>query len=208
MAMPVWAWVLIVIVVVALVVLVAWQLVNQQRTRRLREQLGPAYERTVTAAESWRDAEAELAAREERRQQFELRPLSLEERTRYSEEWQAVQAQFVDDRAAAVVRADGLIQSVMADCGYPIDEFEQRAADLSVDHPRVVKNYRTGHRLFEKSAAGQGSTEDLRHAMRAYRAMFNELVEDDDADSSADQPPTRAQREETPALSQTKAVRQ
>jgi hypothetical protein len=121
----------------------------------------------VTAAESRRDAEAELAAREERRQQFELRPLSLDERTRYSEQWQAVQAQFVDDPAVAVVRADSLIQSVMADRGYPIDEFEQRAADLSVDHPRVVENYRTGHRLFEKTVAAQGSTEDLRHAMRA-----------------------------------------
>ena len=177
--MPVWAWVLISVVVVALVLLVAWQLVNQQRTRRLREQFGPEYERTVTAAESRRDAEAELAAREERRQQFDLRLLSLEERTRYSEEWQAVQAQFVDDPAGAVVRADSLIQSVMADRGYPVDEFEQRAADLSVDHPRVVENYRTGHRLFERTAAGQGSTEDLRQAMRAYRALFNELVEDD-----------------------------
>ena len=203
--MPVWAWVLISVVVVALVLLVAWQLVNQQRTRRLREQFGPEYERTVTAAESRRDAEAELAAREERRQQFDLRPLSLEERTRYSEEWQAVQAQFVDDPAGAVVRADSLIQSVMADRGYPIDEFEQRAADLSVDHPRVVENYRTGRRLFERSAAAQGSTEDLRHAMRAYRAMFNELVEEDD-DSVTDQPLARAQRDETPALSQTEAV--
>ena len=172
--MAVWAWVLM--AVVALVVLVAWQLVTHQRTRRLREQFGPEYERTVTASDSRRDAEAELNAREERRQQFELRPLSLEERTRYSEEWQPVQAQFVDDPAGAVVRADSLIQSVMADRGYPTEEFEQRAADLSVDHPRVVENYRTGHQLFEKTAAGQGSTEDLRQAMRAYRALFNELV--------------------------------
>jgi hypothetical protein len=188
--MPVWAWVLISVVVVALVLLVAWQLVNQQRTRRLREQFGPEYERAVTAAESRRDAEAELAAREERHQQFELRPLSLEERTRYSEEWQAVQAQFVDDPAGAVVRADGLIQSVMADRGYPMEDFEQRAADVSVDHPRVVENYRVGHQLFVKTSAGDGSTEDLRHAMRSYRKLFEELLEDRETHSEQE---TRAE---------------
>jgi hypothetical protein len=188
--MPVWAWVLIAIGVVVLVLLVAWQLVNQQRTRRLREQFGPEYERAVTAAESRRDAEAELAAREERRQQFELRPLSLEERTRYSEEWQAVQAQFVDDPAGAVVRADGLIQSVMADRGYPMEDFEQRAADVSVDHPRVVENYRVGHQLFVKTSAGDGSTEDLRHAMRSYRKLFEELLEDRETHSEQE---TRAE---------------
>lgn len=181
--MPVWAWVLIAIGIVAVVLLVAWQVITQQRTRRLQEQFGPEYQRTVTAADSRRDAEAELAAREERRQQFELRPLSVEERTRYSEAWQAVQAQFVDDPVGAVVRADGLIQSVMADRGYPMEDFEQRAADVSVDHPRVVENYRVGHHLFMKTSAGDGSTEDLRQAMRSYRKLFEELVEDSEADS-------------------------
>ncbi len=194
--MPVWAWVLIAIAVVGLVLLVAWQLVTRQRTRRLREQFGPEYERTLTAADSRRDAEADLAAREERRQQFELRPLSLEERTRYSDQWQAVQAQFVDDPAGAVVRADSLIQSVMADRGYPMEDFEQRAADVSVDHPRVVENYRVGHQLFVRTSAGDGSTEDLRQAMRSYRKLFEELVEDSDADSEQETPAEDRPREE------------
>jgi hypothetical protein len=89
-----------------------------------------------------------------------------------------VQAQFVDDPAGAVTRADGLIQSVLADRGYPLEDFDQRAADVSVDHPSVVENYREGHRRYERTAAGQGSTEDLRQAMRSYRLLFEEVVED------------------------------
>lgn len=205
--MPTWVWVLIAIGIVAVLLLAAWQVVSQRRTRRLRGQFGPEYERTVSAADSKRDAEAELAAREERRQQFELRPLSVEERARYSDEWQTVQAQFVDDPAGAVVRADSLIQTVMADRGYPVDDFEQRSADLSVDHPRVVENYRTGHRLFEKTAAGQGSTEDLRQAMRAYKALFAELVDDDRADPAADQPRTPREQASATTATDREAVR-
>ncbi len=176
--MPVWAWVLIAIGIVAVVALIAWQVAAQRRTRRLRSRFGPEYERTLNEAESRRDAESELAAREQRRDRFELRPLSTEEQARYTEQWQAVQAQFVDDPAGAVTRADGLIQSVLADRGYPLEDFDQRAADISVDHPSVVENYREGHRRFERTAAGQGSTEDLRQAMRSYRLLFTELVEE------------------------------
>ncbi len=88
-----------------------------------------------------------------------------------------MQAQFVDDPATAVAAADSLIQSVMVERGYPVEDFEQRAADVSVDHPHVVENYREGHRLAEASAEGRSSTEDLRQAMRHYRALFDELVE-------------------------------
>jgi hypothetical protein len=176
--MPVWAWVLIAIGIVAVVALIAWQAAAQRRTRRLRSRFGPEYERTLNEAESRRDAESELAAREQRRETFELRPLSAEEQARYTEQWQSVQAQFVDDPAGAVTRADGLIQSVLADRGYPLEDFDQRAADVSVDHPSVVENYREGHRRFERTAAGQGSTEDLRQAMRSYRQLFTELVEE------------------------------
>ena len=181
--MPVWAWVLIAIGAVALLAVIAWQLVSQRRTRELRQKFGPEYDRTLTSTDSRREAEAELAAREERRHKFEIRQLSVKERAQYSDEWQGVQAQFVDDPAGAVMCADSLIQSVMADRGYPIEEFEQRAADVSVDHPRVVENYRVGHQLFMKTSAGDGSTEDLRQAMRSYRKLFEELVEDRDADS-------------------------
>jgi hypothetical protein len=196
MTMPVWAWVVIAIGAVALLAVISWRLVSQRRTRELRQKFGPEYDRTVTATDSRREAEAELAAREERRHKFEIRQLSVEERAQYSDEWQGVQAQFVDDPAGAVVRADGLIQSVMVDRGYPIEEFEQRAADVSVDHPRVVENYRVGHQLFMKASAGDGSTEDLRHAMRSYRKLFEELVEDRDADSDQETQAQDRAREE------------
>ena len=194
--MPVWAWVLIAIGAVALLAVIAWQLVSQRRTRELRQKFGPEYDRTLTSTDSRREAEAELAAREERRHKFEIRQLSVKERAQYSDEWQGVQAQFVDDPAGAVMRADSLIQSVMADRGYPIEEFERRAADVSVDHPRVVENYRVGHQLFMKTSAGDGSTEDLRQAMRSYRKLFEELVEDRDADSEQETQAQDRAREE------------
>jgi hypothetical protein len=183
--MPVYGWVLIAIGAVAVFGLVVWQVLAQQRTRRLRGRFGPEYERTVDSSESKRQAEEELASREARREQLEIRPISGAARARYLEDWQAVQAQFVDDPAGAVTRADSLIQSVMADRGYPVDDFEQRAADISVDHPDVVENYREGHRLYQQSSAGNGSTEELRQAMRHYRALFDELVQPTAADAGA-----------------------
>jgi hypothetical protein len=184
--MSAWVWVLIAIAVVAVLALVLWQAVARRRTGRLHERFGPEYERTVANAESKREAEAELQGREERRQQLEVRPLSQAACSRYIEAWQALQAQFVDDPSAAVASADSLIQSVMGERGYPVEDFEQRAADVSVDHPQVVENYREGHRLAQASADGSGSTEDLRQAMRHYRALFDDLVE-----PAADQPAAR-----------------
>jgi hypothetical protein len=193
--MPVWAWILIAVGVVLVIALIALQMTKQQRTRKLKGEFGPEYERTVSSADSRREAEAELAARKERRESFDLRALTVEERTRYTDEWPAVQAQFVDDPTGAVVRADALIQSVMVDRGYPMEDFEQRAADVSVDHPRVVENYREGHRLYKKTAAGEGTTEDLRQAMRAYRRLFEELVEEGDHDADYDAADDQADRE-------------
>ena len=184
--MPSWVWVLIAIAVVAVLGLVVWQALTRKRTGRLQEQFGPEYERTLGKADSKRDAEAELQAREERRQQIDVRPLSRAARDRYLQSWQEVQSQFVDDPRAAVASADSLIQSVMAERGYPVEDFEQRAADISVDHPQVVENYRHGHRLAQASADGNDSTEDLRQAMRHYRKLFDELAE-----PAADQPTTR-----------------
>jgi len=181
--MPVWAWVLIAIGAGVICAVIAWQVLTQQRTRKLRGKFGPEYERTVSAADDRRQAEAELAARQKRREKLDIRPLSAEERARYSQDWQAVQAQFVDDPGGAVKRSDALIQSVMADRGYPMEDFEQRSADVSVDHPRVVENYREGHRLFVKSSSGDGTTEDLRQAMRSYRKLFEELVEETDGEA-------------------------
>jgi hypothetical protein len=184
--MPVWAWVVIVVGVVLVVALGAWLVGTRKRTGRLQSRFGPEYERTVETSGSKREAEAELAEREERRERLEVRPLSSAARDRYLASWQTVQAEFVDGPAAAVVGADSLIQSVMAERGYPVDDFEQRAADVSVDHPEVVEHYRAGHRLSEMSANGEGSTEDLRQAMRHYRALFETLVETDSGAPAAE----------------------
>jgi len=195
---PIWGWILIAAAAVLLVAVVATATMKKRKTKQLQEQFGPEYDRTVKSTDSRKDAEAELAARKERHDQIELRPLSSAARERYVSQWHSVQAQFVDNPSAAVVSADSLIQSAMADRGYPVDDFDTRAADLSVEHPQVVENYRQGHRLAEKNADGKGSTEDLRQAMRHYRALFDELVE-----PSSDEPMTRDRAETSTAARDT-----
>jgi hypothetical protein len=184
--MPTWAWVLVVVAVVVVVAAVLWQWSVRRRTEHLRGQFGSEYDRAVESADSRREAEAELAAREERHEGFELRPLSASARDRYVESWRGVQAQFVDDPRTAVASADTMIQSVMQDCGYPVEDFDQRASDLSVDHADVVEHYREGHRLATQSARGDDSTEDLRRAMQHYRALFEELVDSSGNGGSTD----------------------
>jgi hypothetical protein len=184
--MPAWVWVLIAVGIAAVLALVVWQAFARRRTGRLQEQFGPEYNRAVDGATSKREAEADLQAREERRRQLDVRPLSQAARGRYMETWRITQAQFVDDPRGAVQSADSLIRSVMAERGYPVEDFEQRAADVSVDHPQVVENYRQGHSLARASAGGDQSTENLRQAMRHYRALFDELVE-----PAADEPVAR-----------------
>ena len=175
--MPVWLAVLIVVAVVVVVALVVWRAMASRRTQKLQERFGAEYDRTANEIGSRRQAESELAAREERRQQLNIRPLPSEARRRYVDQWQGVQAQFVDAPAAAVAAADGLVSSVMGDRGYPMDDFEQRAADVSVDHPQVVENYRAAHAISTRAAGGDATTEDLRQAMQHYRALFEELLE-------------------------------
>ena len=200
-----WVWVVIALAVVAALALIVWQTMARRRTGRLQERFGPEYDRTVDSADSKRHAETELEAREERRQSLDIRPLSAAARARYVEQWQTVQAQFVDEPRSAVARADELIQSVMAERGYPVEDFEQRAADVSVDHPEVVENYRSGHRLAQGVGDDAGSTEDLRQAMRHYRALFDDLVE-----PGADDPTAReaaADRSEDASNQQTRQER-
>jgi hypothetical protein len=167
-----------VVVAVIVLALVIWRALAARRSRSLQGRFGPEYQRTLEGADSKRDAEADLAARAERRDALEIRPLPPAARERYMGEWQQVQTRFVDDPQGAVQNADMLIQSVMGDRGYPMDDFDQRAADVSVDHPQVVENYREGHRLARAAATGDGTTEDLRQAMQHYRALFEELVEE------------------------------
>jgi hypothetical protein len=179
--MPGWAWAVIAVAAVLVVALVVWRALAAKRTRTLQERFGPEYERTVDRSDDRREAEAELAARAERRDELDIRPLTTAARERYLDEWQHVQARFVDDPSGAVQEADGLIQSVLRDRGYPVDDFDQRAADISVDHPHVVEHYREGHRL------RGGDTEAQRQAMVHYRSLFEELVED-----ATDAPVSRA----------------
>ena len=125
-----------------------------------------------------RRAEAELVKRRERVQQLDIRPLSAAQRDDYTGRWRSVQTKFVDDPKGAVTDADALIESVMKARGYPIDTFDQRAADLSVHHPRVVENYRAARDIALRHRRGQATTEDLRQAMVYYRVLFQDVLED------------------------------
>jgi hypothetical protein len=177
--MPVWGWLVIVIAAVLVAGAAVWLVTSRKRTAHLQEQFGPEYNRVSSASEGIREAEAELARREERREKIDVRPLPEESRALYAEQWKVVQAEFVNEPSRAVAQADSLLQQVMEERGYPVEKFDQRAADLSVDHPKVVENYREGHRLATKHRGNGSDTEDLRQAMRHYRALFEELVESD-----------------------------
>ena len=129
-----------------------------------------------------REAERELRERQKQHDELELKPLSAESCARYVRRWQSTQTRFVDDPKGAVAEADMLVQSVMQERGYPTDDFERRVADISVDHPELVEKYRTAHGIAQASERNEASTEDLRHSVRHYRALFAELLETDDND--------------------------
>ena len=175
--MPTWGWIIIAVAIVAVVALAVWAAMRARRTRELRSTFGPEYERTMETEGSRKDAESELQARRRRRQQLAIRPLAPEERERYRAEWQAVQSRFVDQPGPAVREADLLVTRVMRDRGYPMEDFEQQAADVSVDHPDVVQNYRSAHAIYVRMEAGEEGTEALRQAMVHYRALFDELLD-------------------------------
>jgi hypothetical protein len=171
------------VVVVALVVVafIAWMYFRQRRSTSLRQKFGPEYERVVSEHGSTRRAEHELARRERRVERLTIRPLPAVERARYAERWNVEQARFVDEPRAAISGADRLVEEVMRARGYPIGEFEQRAADISVDHPQVIESYRAAHDIAVRESRGEASTEDLRKAMVYYRGLFEDLLEDRDA---------------------------
>jgi hypothetical protein len=171
--------VIIVIIVIALVVVAVgvWMYMQKRRTEQVRERFGPEYDRAVTEHGDQRGAQAELEARQKRVEQLDIRPLSPSDRARFADAWRATQAHFVDDPSAAIGEADRLVTDVMKARGYPIGDFEQRAADVSVDHPRLVENYRGARDTALRNERGQASTEDLRQAMVHYRALFEDLLE-------------------------------
>ncbi len=170
-------------IVIALIVITfgAWFAWHQLRTKRLREQFGPEYDRTVTRLNSREVAERELRERQDRVTRFNIVALSAEQYRGYRIQWDGVQAQFVDDPQGAVNEAHSLIQEVMRKRGYPVSDFEQAAADLSVEHPRVVENYRAAYVVAERNKSGDADTEDLRQAFVHYRALFDDLLERKDS---------------------------
>jgi hypothetical protein len=165
----------LVVVVVAGIAAFLWR--RKRRTERLRTQFGGAeYARAVEEGGNRRHAEAGLEERTQRVEAFHVRPLSAGDRARFVESWHGVQARFVDGPAGAVTEADQLLGDVMSARGYPVSAFEQRAADISVDHPLVLENYRTAHEIALRQVRGQANTEELRQAMVHYRTLFEELV--------------------------------
>jgi len=185
-------------IIVAVVVLIVGAIIvfiQRRRTDKLRSRFGPEYERSVAESGDRRRAEAQLEKRAERVEKFHLRPLTTDDRSRYTEQWDRVQSHFVDAPAGAVAEADQLLGDIMATCGYPMGDFEQRAADISVDHPVVVQNYRAAHDLALRQAKGQATTEDLRRAMIHYRALFEDLVYDR-KEAVKDRVPVVAERKE------------
>jgi hypothetical protein len=168
---------IIVLVVIVAAVIATLLFLRKRRTERLRGKFGGAeYARAVEEGGSRRHGEAGLDKRTERVEAFHVRPLAAGDRTRFEDTWRRIQARFVDGPASAVTEADQLLGDVLSTRGYPISEFEQRAADISVDHPVVLENYRTAHEIALRQPKGQATTEDLRQAMIHYRTLFEELV--------------------------------
>jgi hypothetical protein len=165
--------------VILIIAVVVWLYARKRKstTADLRQKFGPEYERAVLTHGSERKAEAKLADRERRVEKLNIRDLDSMERERFCKRWEAVQSHFVDSPKGAVVEADDLVSSVMKARGYPLSDFDQRAADISVDHPRVVENYRSAHEIGLRAGIGAANTEDLRTAMIHYRSLLDELVQ-------------------------------
>ena len=170
------AFVILAIVIIAIAVGIFLYL-RRRRSENLRKQFGPEYKRAVDQYGDPRKAEAELAEREKRVRKLDIRGLTTDEQNRFVDNWKKTQARFVDGPSPAVSEADGLVKELMLARRYPVGEFEQRAADISVDHPDVVNNYRAAHEIADRNKSGKATTEDLRQAMVHYRSLFEELLE-------------------------------
>ena len=167
----------IALTLVLVAAIAAWFFFRNRRTGRLRDRFGGAeYALALQAGGTQRHGEAELDRRTARVEAFHLPPLAAADRTRFAASWRKIQGRFLDAPAGAVAEADQLVGDVMSTRGYPIGEFEQRAADISVDHPMVLANYRAAHEIAVSQSRGEASTEDLRRAMIHYRSLFEELV--------------------------------
>lgn len=166
-----------IVVAVAAIAVALLMYMQKERTRKLRSKYGPEYDRLTNQFGSARRAESDLESREKRLQKIHIRALTTDERTKFAEAWRQEQARFVDNPSTAVASADRLVTELMKTRGYPMGDFEQRAADISVDHPRVVEHYRAGHDIALRQNKGQSDTEALRKAMVHYRALFEDLLD-------------------------------
>jgi hypothetical protein len=176
--MPDWIWILIAVAaVIVVVVIVAGSASRRNKSERLKQRFGPEYERTVAEAGDEKAAEKELVARERNRKKLDIRPLSPAALDGYVTRWRAVQTAFVDHPSSAVGEADLLVTEVMRERGYPVDDFERQAADISVDHPTIVEDYRAAHDINLSQQRGDIDTEQQRQAFVHYRALFGKLLE-------------------------------
>ena len=173
-----YALILAAVLIVALIAVAAWAAAQRRRKEslRLQQRFGPEYVRLVKEVGRSK-AEAELAAREKRVEGLDIVALSPADATKFRQAWVAIQARFVDDPKASVVEADHLVYDLMAKRGYPMGDFERRAADISVDHPAVVSNYRAARAIALRDDRSEANTEELRKAVVHYRALFQELLE-------------------------------
>ncbi|MFL6274430.1 MAG: hypothetical protein ACJ74G_04400 [Blastocatellia bacterium] len=169
--------IVVLIVAVAAIAAAVWIYIQKRRTQNLRSRFGPEYDRMIEGHGDRNRAEKILLERQKRVDSFDIKPLPPRDREKFAQRWQDAQSRFVDDPQEAVGDADLLLMEVMKARGYPMGNFEQRAADISVDHPEVVENYRIAHEIALRDRRGEASTEDLRKAMMHYRALFEELLE-------------------------------
>ena len=182
--------VILIVVILALLALGAALYLRRRRSEQLREQFGPEYEREVADAPNRAAAEKDLQARKKHHNTLDIHPLERDERVGYQESWDQVQREFVDSPGDAVREADRLVIAIMASRGYPTDDFDQRAADVSVEHPEVVEHYRRAHQIAVRTRARDAGTEDLRQAAISYRSLVQALLEDTTPDDSKTRPTT------------------
>jgi hypothetical protein len=186
------ALIVVIVVVVVLLLVAAALVVPRMRSRRLQQQFGPEYGRTVESAGDQRAAERDLQEREQRRKQMEIRPLDAGARNAYAQRWRSTQERFVDAPNRAVGEADLLVEEVMRERGYPVGDFDQQARDVSVDHADVVSEYHAAHQISELNGQGRATTEQLREAMVHYRTLFARLLDGGDSaagrEETSDQP--------------------
>ena len=171
-----WAWAVIIAVVVVIILVLVYSAWQKRRRTALQSKFGPEYGRAVNESDNRRQAEKELLEQQKRHESLDLKELDPATRERHVQSWSQAQARFVDAPAEAVRDADRLVGQVMTDRGYPMDNFEQQSADISVDHPDVVENYRAAHAISLASDHEQATTEDLRQAMVHYRSLFETLL--------------------------------